>query len=144
MLKCAKEACQNDVYLKELCRIHYKEFNACSFEKCDNQASCKSLCSYHYRVGHFLRNPWSLIHKRLKSKLKLSSFHVENNTQNTLNKGDIRYLWIRDNAKKMQNPTLTRVNIAHCFCKENCFFVDNIANRYSSDFINSRLLNKNK
>ena len=53
-----------------------------------------------------------------------SGFYFKKGIKNYLTKEDLKYLWERDNAEEMQNPSIHRINNKGNYRRSNCQYVE--------------------
>ena len=125
--------------------MNYKEW----FEK--NKEHMKAYHKRYYlnnKEKYRLRNigayyklePWERTLISIKSRLRdkrnsLSKYYLNKGIKNYLTKDDLKYLWIRDNASKLKDPTIHRKNSNKHYTIENCQYIERIEHILKSHFL---------
>lgn len=82
---------------------------------------CKE-CAKEYNREYFEKHPWVKIHDIIKSRCRHS--YAKKNIESFLTVNDIKFLWFRDKAHLLDEPSIDRINSKGNYILENCRFIE--------------------
>jgi hypothetical protein len=124
-----------------------KKLTQCQVRGCIALSFIKGHCRYHYQrlqrygTATYKGRNRSLIDRRIrhcffnvesrcqKTWDKKYSYYGGRGIKNELTLEDIIFLWVRDNAKKMKQPSIDRKDANGNYTLENCRFIEMDTNR---------------
>lgn len=88
-----------------------------------NAAYCKS-CQKEYIRRYFKSQRWMVAYYGAVNRCKPDGQYGKHGIKNYLTKEDVKFLWDRDHAELMKNPSIDRVNPAGDYTIENSRFIE--------------------
>jgi len=129
--KCCIEGCDKKAVIKEMCALHYSRVYSGRNMHREKGDSVKypGVSTRIYRI-------WQLIEQRCTDpRVNKFQYYGGKGIRNLLTPYDLQFLWDRDSANEMAQPTIDRINSNEHYTLDNCRFLeftDNIRVRFYS------------
>lgn len=78
------------------------------------------------RSNYLLTHPWAKFHEYINKRCyrNKDSTYFKMGIQNYLNTSDIKFLWFRDHAELMKEPSIHRLDNSKHYTLDNCVFIE--------------------
>lgn len=95
-----------------------------------------------YLKEYYKRNPWANTYKSIISRCSgygnKGQYYFKKGIKNFLTLEDLKFLWFRDRAFELSEPTIDRKNNSGHYTLENCRYIEMSENRIGRDNVKKR------
>lgn len=110
------------------------DMRICEIKECYKKHFGSGLCHAHYNRKRFKDNPWlkTWFGINNRCKWKKNNSYYKKGRKIFITKEDLKYLWFRDKAYLMKQPTIHRINNNGDYVLNNCQYIEmteNLAKR---------------
>lgn len=141
LIEFPKVKARGKIYFRSICKECHKQNKKDYYEKNKKQILKKQKEDYYknpekhqeeylkYKAKYPWRIVWKSIQERCyKPKTRSYKWYGGRGIKNYLTVEDVKFLWFRDNAYKMEHPTIDRENKNKDYTLDNCQFIEKSEN----------------